>query len=357
MKVAAHNGAPVWGGGEVAQVALLKGLVRRGHEVVLHCNHESVAAEAKAMGLQVEISYLGGDAAIHHAWRFARKLRRYRPDVLLLGFYKKNFLAAGAGRLARVPRIVARIELQRSPPSAKYRFVFNHFVDAIVTVADSVRRVYLEAGYPPERVFTIYNAFEFARPSRSAQEVRRSLSLPERALVVGAVGRLVEQKRFDRLLRAVAYLPDHVHCLIAGEGVEREDLETLASELGIKERVRFLGWRRDVRDLMEVFDLLALVSDYEGLAIVMTEALAAGVPVISTPVSGVEETLRSLTGGIAPGIIVPYDAESIADAIEDLLSDPERRRAMGESGRALSRTRFSFEKMLDRWERVLQGPE
>lgn len=147
LSIAAHNAARAWGGGEIAQTALLDGLRRRGHEVVFYCNHDVVAKEAAALGIESRISYLGGDAALHHAWRFARVLRRQQPDALILGFYSKNLLAALGGRLARVPRVVARIELQRSKPSLKYRFVLNTWVDTIVTVADSVRRVYLAAGY------------------------------------------------------------------------------------------------------------------------------------------------------------------------------------------------------------------
>ncbi len=353
--IAAYNGARDWGGGEIAQVALLGGLARRGHRVVLHCNHDSIAREAQARGLETRISYLGGDALLHHAWRLARELREQQTDVLLLGFYKKNFLAALAGRLARVPRVVARIETQSSPPKAKYRFVLKNWVDTIVTVSDSIRRVYIDAGYDPERVITIYNAFELTSPMRSAEDVRRSLGVPEGAPLVGAIGRLVQQKRFDRLIRAMTHLADDVHCVIAGEGEKRRDLEELAVRIGVSGRVHLPGWRQDVPDLLGALDVLVVSSDLEGLAIVMTEALGAGVPVVSTPVSGAVETLSGDSGEVVPGLIVGFDARELAEAIGSLLADPDRRRAMGNAGQALIKRRFSFDGMLDRWEAVLSG--
>ncbi len=355
LSIAAHNAARAWGGGEIAQTALLDGLRRRGHEVVFYCNHDVVAKEAAALGIESRISYLGGDAALHHAWRFARVLRRQQPDALILGFYSKNLLAALGGRLARVPRVVARIELQRSKPSLKYRFVLNTWVDTIVTVADSVRRVYLAAGYAAQRVVTIHNAFEFGSPTRPPEAVRRSLRVPAGAPLVGAVGRLVSQKRFDRLLHAVALLSADVHCVIVGEGEVRRELETLAEDLQIRDRVHLPGWRRDVSDILVIFDVFALTSDFEGLAIAMTEAMAAGVPVVSTRVSGAEETLGAGERGAAPGIIVGFDAREIAEAIAELLSDPQRRSSMGAAGRRLIADRFSFDRMLDRWEAVLRG--
>ena len=83
------RGARVWGGGEIAQVAVLEGLVRRGHEVILYCNHDVVAKPAAERGIETRISYLGGDIALPHAWRFAGDLRRQDPDTLILGLYRK----------------------------------------------------------------------------------------------------------------------------------------------------------------------------------------------------------------------------------------------------------------------------
>ncbi len=355
LRIAAYNGARVWGGGEIAQVAVLEGLARRGHEVILYCNHDVVAKPAAERGIETRISYIGGDIALHHAWRFAGDLRRQDPDALILGLYRKNLLAGLGGRLARVPRVVARIEMQDAAPTPKYRYVFRNWVDTIVTIAESVRKIYIEAGYDAERVVTIRNAFEFAAASTPAAEVRRSLGIQPDSLIVGSIGRLVNQKRFDRLLEAMARLPENVHCVIAGEGELRSELESLAAKLGLTDRLHLLGFRRDIPDLLGAFDVMALSSDHEGLAIVITEAMAAGVPIVSTRVSGTEEAFAVTEGDIAPGAIVDFDAQELAEATRHLLSNPDLRRDMGDCGRRLAKRRFSFEKMIDQWESVLRG--
>lgn len=354
LRIALHNGARVWGGAEQIQAALLAGLVRRGHEAVYYCNSEAVADRAATYGLDCRIEHLGGDVAIHDAIRFGRRLRRLEPDVLIGGTYRKLWLAGLASRIGRVRRLVARIEISGDiARNAKYRFVFEHFVDAIVCVSREIRDLYLEAGYAPNKVVTIYNGVELEEPSEPPEAVRRSLGIPRGASVIGGIGRLVGQKRFDRLLRAFARLQETSHCLIAGEGADRRALESLAVDLGIADRVHFLGFRSDIPDLLAAIDVLVISSDTEGFSLVMAEALAAGVPVVSTPVAGPSEVLRDPTYDPPPGRLVGFDEGEIAAAVEKLASNPARRAAMSRSGKRMAAERFSVDRMLDRWEEVL----
>jgi glycosyltransferase involved in cell wall biosynthesis len=351
-----HNGASVWGGAEYAQAVLLAGLARRGHDAVYYCSHGIIAREAAACGVETRIERLGGDYAVHDVLRFARTLRGYKPDVLIVGLYRKLWLAGLASRLAKVPRFVARIEKSGDLPlRGKYRLVFRHLVDDIVCVSHELRREFIDAGFAERRVKAIYAGIEFGEPAQPPGSVKRSLGLAPDTSVVGAIGRLSHQKRFDRLLRSFARLDENPHCIIAGEGEEREALESLASELGISDRVHFLGFRRDIPDVLASMDVLAITSDLEGLSIAMVEALASGVPVVSTPVVGPRETLNAAPGDTPPGLLVGFDDAELAAALERLLGDAGLRRAMGDVGVRLARERFSLETMLDRWEEVLSA--
>ncbi|HYJ80503.1 MAG TPA: glycosyltransferase, partial [Longimicrobiaceae bacterium] len=111
MYIIAHNGARIWGGAERATALLLAGLQGRGHRVMLFCNVPLVATGADALGVPTRLVALGGDLALPHAVRLARELRRERPDVFLIGTYRKLFLAALGARLAGVPRVLARVGL------------------------------------------------------------------------------------------------------------------------------------------------------------------------------------------------------------------------------------------------------
>ena len=177
--------------------------------------------------------------------------------------------------------------------------------------------------------------------------------IPADALVVGSVARLARQKRFDRLLRALALLPEPVHCLIVGEGEEREPTRAFAAGLGMAERVHLPGFRSDVGDVLDAMDLFAVSSDREGLANAMLEAMAFGLPVVSTDVSGAREALEPGGDGVAPGVVVGFDDDALVGSIADLLADDGRRLAMGQAARRVAEERFGWERFVDEWERLL----
>jgi glycosyltransferase involved in cell wall biosynthesis len=356
MFIVAHVGARVWGGAERAVAALLAGLQQRGHRVLLLCNDPVVADPARAMGIPAEILPLGGDVAVHHAFRLAARLRELRPDALLVGMFKKVWLAGLAGRMAKVPRIVARIGLESDVPrNAKYRVAFGRLVDHVVVVAERLRPAYQALpGWNAARVSVIPNAVHPPAPLLPRGALRASLGIALDAPVVGAVARLAGQKRLDRLLDAVARLPGDVHCIIAGEGPAEHALRQQAAAGGIAGRVHFLGYRADVGDVLAALDVFAVTSAQEGMSNAMLEALAAGVPIVSTPVSGTDETLRATVEGVAPGMIVDFDVDAIAAGLRAVLADPALRHAM--SAAALRRAGdFSFPRVLDAWESVLAG--
>lgn len=291
---------------------------------------------------------------------FARRLRRYRPDALLVSTFKKVWPAGMAASVAGVPRVVSRIGLSTDLPRRHwtYRVAYRRWVDAVLFNADGIRRDF-EADlpdYPSSRLATVYDGIALEPAEEDPAEARAALGLPSDVPLVGSVTRLSGQKRLDRLLDAVALL-EEVHCALAGEGELEGALRDRAENLGISERVHFLGFRKDVARVLVALDLFLLTSDKEGMANAMLEAMAAGVPVVSTPVSGAREALAPGGERQAPGRVVEPEARAIANVVGALLSDPETRRAMGAEGRRRARERFSFEGMLDAWEAVLAGED
>ncbi len=354
LRIAAHNGAPIWGGAEVALVRLLAGLAGRGHEVRLYANNQEVVERARDQGVPAERLPLGGDVAIHHAFRMAGALRRLQPDVLLLGTFRKTWLGALAGRLAGMNRVVARIGLETDVPrSAKYRFVFDRWIHGAAFNADGMRRRFMEllptfAG----RAVTVHSWVP-TPPAGGGAELRQALGIPPDALVVGSVGRLAEQKRYDRLVRAVAGIPD-AHALIVGEGPARGDVVRAAAEAGVADRVHLPGHQDDVAPALDAMDVFVISSDREGMSNAMLEAMAAGVPVVSTDVSGAREALAPESEDPA-GLVVETTTEALVDALVRLAGDPELRQRLGGHAADRAAREFGREPLLDRWESFLRG--
>jgi glycosyltransferase involved in cell wall biosynthesis len=349
MFVVAHNGARIWGGAERAIVALLAGLQSRGHRVLLLCNEPLVAAEAAQRGVESTVFEIGGDIALPHALRLASFLRGLKPDAFIIGTYKKLAIGGLGGRLARVPRVVARVGLESDTPrNAKYRFALRHWIDAVAVNAEWIARPFEELkGFGAERVAVIHAGVSapivrFATPS-----LRQSLHLSNDTHVIGTVARLAKQKRIDRLIDAMVLLPD-VHCVIAGDGPRRTELERRRDDLNLRDRVHLLGNRDDIAEVLAALDIFIVASDKEGLSNAMLEAMAAGVPIVSTRVSGAEDALSS-----GAGTIVDFSPRAIAEAVRSMIGDRSMLERMSDAARNRAAGEFSIDRMLDRWERFL----
>jgi glycosyltransferase involved in cell wall biosynthesis len=176
---------------------------------------------------------------------------------------------------------------------------------------------------------------------------RLSLEIPGDAHVVSTVGRLTAIKQHRLFLEAaqrIARQDAAALFLIAGDGELRSQLEQLARELGIRDRTRFLGWRRDLPTVYGATDVFMLTSRNEGTPVALIESLAAGVPGVSTDVGGVRDVIDSDD----VGLLIPFgDADALAGAVAALLSDNARRRSMGMRGRQSMAARYGVDRLVD----------
>jgi glycosyltransferase involved in cell wall biosynthesis len=355
MRVVAHNGARIWGGAERATVLLLRGLADRGHDVMLLCNSTLVAERAIARGVPAQICVVGGDIALHHAYRLSRVLGTLEPDVFIVGTFKKLFLASLGARLARVPRIIARVGLETDTPrSWKYRTALRSWVDGVVVNAQRMAEPFTKlAGFDRDKVRVIWNGVPSPQLKRDPGSVRRELGLAGDAFVIGSVGRLARQKRIDRLIDVVALLPG-VQCIVAGDGTRRKALEEHMYKQGVADRIRFLGERDDTADVIDALDVFVVTSDTEGLSNAMLEAMARRRPVVSTPVSGADDALSGDEHDPPAGIVAGFSPDAIASAIAELRNDPHRRDELSAAAQRRAQTRFSLDRMLDGWEEFMR---
>jgi glycosyltransferase involved in cell wall biosynthesis len=205
--------------------------------------------------------------------------------------------------------------------------------DFVACVSQDLLEGLARSGLPRERMRVIRNAVPLAEPlTPSARaSIDRELRL-DGGSVVSMVGRLVPQKAPQRFVEAAARIAaDYPECafLVVGHGPLRPTLDQLSRRLGVAGKFRFTGMREDARQLIARSDVVAFSSEWEGMPVVALEALAAGVPVVSTDVEGARELLSD-----GPGVVVPRAAEPLADAIAELLRTPSRRAEMGRIGRA-----------------------
>jgi glycosyltransferase involved in cell wall biosynthesis len=206
--------------------------------------------------------------------------------------------------------------------------------DRAIAVSHSTRDFLVaERFVPEERVRLIWNGAplaEFAPAGRErALRVRRELSLPEDAPVVGTIGRLNAQKGHRFLLDAAAVLRGRLpemRTLIVGDGDLMDDLRDQAARLGLADRVVFAGHRTDVPDLLAALDVSCISPLYEGTPLALFEAMAAARPIVSTAVDGCREILEDGSNGL---LVPPGDAEALARGLERALTEAGLREVLG----------------------------
>ncbi len=264
-------------------------------------------------------------------WSALRRLMRERNFHIIHSHdYKSDFLALplakleGAIPLATVHGWTGHSRREKFYYSMDKRLLKTF--PSLITVSDQIRRTLLDAGVREDRIHTILNGIdphEFHRDPAKEKAVRDSLGVAAQEKVIGAVGRLEPQKRFDVLLEAFARLQSsgcELRLLIAGEGGERANLERIIHRLGLVNSCRLLGHRTDIVDLHHGFDLFVQSSDYEGTSNVVLEAMAMETPVVATRAGGTAELIQDgIHGLLAP----PGDPIALAAAIEQALDEPD----------------------------------
>lgn len=237
----------------------------------------------------------------------------------------------------------------------------GHATDALVAISPRVRDELVGRFRiaPPDRFHIVPLGFDLATlaaigPAERAA-ARQGLDIPGDALVVTTVGRLTAIKNHELLLNAareIASASPRATFLIAGDGELREPLEARARELGIADRVRWLGWRRDLVTLYGATDVFALTSRNEGTPVALIEAMASGVPGVSTDVGGVADVIADRS----TGILVPPDAPSaLAAAVTRLLADDSARREMGARARQAVLTRYDVKRLVSDIDRLYRS--
>ncbi len=376
LRIAAFSDAGGWPGAGIGITRLLTGLDRLGHAVRLYCDDRHVRARAADLDILARRQHLGSDLAVHHALRFGIELRRRAPDVLVLTGRRTLGSGAIAAWRADVDRVVAWIGLESElPRGARDRLVIGG-IDAVVVPTRAMRRRVLDAlpDFTGE-VVSIPPGVP-APVRRGGFPQRATLGVPLGAPLIGMAGPLVERKRCDRFVQVLAELPE-AHGLIVGDGPARRRIERLAGRFGVADRLHLAGYRADIGPALDAMDVFLVTSDVEGMSRAMLEAMAAGVPVVSTPVSGAAEALgpageaaRGSGGvgraqwdaergdppvGVRPGLVAGFEVEALAAGLRTLLADRSRLRAMGQAGRRVAAERFDEATMLAAWDAVVAG--
>jgi glycosyltransferase involved in cell wall biosynthesis len=255
--------------------------------------------------------------------RILRWLRRSQFDVVQSFFPDANTLLPFLAKLAGVPVMITTRRNQNhwmTPGYLRMQRLANHFTTRVLANSERVKQAVVKMEkLPPGKVDVVYNGVDTGhfRPSAELRNAARSqLMLGDAHIAIGIMANLRPVKRIDLFLRAAAVVTSslpHARFLVIGEGPSRSELERLVEQLGLQDRVNFLGALPDPLATLNALDVAVLCSDSEGMSNAVLEYLACGLPCVVTDVGGNREAVRD-TGIVIP----PNDSSALADALVKL---------------------------------------
>ncbi len=311
-------------------------------------------AEERNIPVQRVVIYHHLDVTLY--WRLWRLLRQLQPDILHTHLWHADFFGIPAGRVARKATLLTG---RHNDDAFRYRRpvrwinrILWKLVKGGTAISSAIRDFSIAIeGVSPNKVSTVRYGTEHESVSAETIEsarlaIRRELGVGDDAIVVGMVGRFVEQKGFLYGIQGMAPLIDrieHLHLLIAGDGDLRDELEAEARQLGIQDRVHFLGWRTDIPRVMASLDIFLMPSLWEGFGMVLLEAMSKRVPVVASDVSAIPEIVVDGETGL---LVPPRDPIAITQALYPLIHDAHLRKHMGFLGECRLEKDFNVERMV-----------
>ena len=362
MRVLQISSAASFAGGERHVVDLTNALATAGHEIFVAVRPNSpLIPELRIPTDNINVVTLRNAFDVASAHQLARLVQQEKIDVVHAHMARDYSLAAYATRRNPTTRFVVTRHVL-FPLSRFHKRTLAYASRVIAVSKATARSLSSQSLVPAEKIVVIRNGIDVKRFRRSEDkyEDRSSLGVPNDCQLIGTIGELRRLKRHDDFIRAAAIVArdnPSTYFVVAGSpassgGIERESLEQLVDQLGLKERVRFLGWLGDSAALLQSLDVFVSASETESFGLVIAEAMAAGAAVVATAPEGA----REVTAEGETGVLVPIGAvEEMAEAIRTLLTDKQRRREFAARGEARVAELFSLERMVNEIERLYES--
>lgn len=359
MRIAVVNSIRVCGGGEKWLVRQASCWKSQGHEPLIICQPGSgLERLAREAGVPTQAVSMRNDVSPRAIMNLSRALRKFRPALVICCNERAFRLAMPARRWAGNPPLIYRNGLTATFKNRSLnRFLFRNAARMIV-ISEPLREEMASYGWiTNDRLQVIRNGIDtdLYRPDAEARaRVRKQVGTTSDAVVAAVLARVTEDKGQVETIDAMASLAaecPHAELWIVGEGTLRPKLEDQARELGIADRVRFLGFRNDISAVLQAVDIVVQCSHREGLGNTLLEAMAARKPIVASHVGGiVDVVVPGETGELVP----PYDPAAIVQALRSLLLDASLRERYGEAGWRRVQEQFQLSRETAEWCRLFE---
>jgi glycosyltransferase involved in cell wall biosynthesis len=295
---------------------------------------------------------------LNKRWKFdLRTLRQLRkilddlqPDIVHTWLFAANAYGRMVAGNRPKPKVVVSEQCVDTWKSGWQKWLDRRQIGRttrLIGNSQAVADFYRDLGVPADKIEIVLNGVEIPEPSSVDRDtILKDLDLPAGARVIGYAGRLAKQKRVHDLvwgMQLLRQLTDNVYFLVVGDGPERQNMVELARHMGCDHLMRFLGHREDALELIGIMDVMWLASEFEGMSNSLTEAMAAGVPVVA---SDIPPNRELVVDGETGFLVKLGDCVGFAQFTDRILANRELARRLGQNGQARAQSLFSIDGMV-----------
>jgi len=350
------------GGSAIQAYLISKGLAEKGHQVTFLTRRSDRWEEIKREGdFDVEFAEIKGSLDLKTVSVIRRIVREKGIDIIHVHKGRGLSLALIASLFLKVGGVVVHrtVNFPLDPlNSIKYRL---KRLDRVIAVSNAIKGTLIESGHLPHNKISVVhrgvNLDKFHPDGEHNLNIRSELKIPPNSRIVGSVANMYRYKGHDDLIEAADIIikshPDTTFLFVGSFG-DREYYESLKkriSELGLEKSIIFTGFRQDVPDLINIFDVGVLASTSEGFPGVILQKMAMGKPVVATNIGGIPEIIDDGLNGF---LVPPNEPKSLADKIAYLLDNKDKAKEMGAMGRKKVVEEFADFKQIEHIEKVYQ---
>ena len=292
--------------------------------------------------------------------RLIKLIKQERIHIVQTTLFYADFLGTITAKLAGVPVSVSWETISHFHSFYKlkhrgwaYRLAMT-LADRIIAVSDDVKNSIVQLRkIKPAKIVTIPYGVDMSRFKKNSKlKKRMELGFNEKEIIVGVIARLEHVKGHIYLIEAlpqIKKLHQNVKCVFVGDGDARETLAERCEQLGLMSDVKFLGFRHDVADILQTFDVFVLPSLSEGLPNAILEAMASSVPVVATDVGGIPEII---TNGWNGKLVPARDSAALAMTIGEILSNPDQARILASNAYNFVKEKYSLSHQIEQFDRI-----
>lgn len=351
-----------WGGAERLMIPILSNIDKQCFNirvcVLQNKDGNPVANELREIGITVDMLPVRYLRELNAIPRIIKYLREAKTDLLHAQLEFATVLGGMASKRLGIPSAVTLHTIPENEEGLKSNihlmlenFILRNFIDCVISVSKETQRFYLHtAKLSDEKSCVIYNGIDVNKystvlPARS--KILTEFDIPPTAHVLTTVAVLREPKGIQYMIRAMPTLINadpQIYYLIVGGGEYFESLQNEAKKLRVEENIRFAGVRKDIPSILSASDLFVLPTLTEALPTVLTEAMAAGLPILASRVGGVPEMIQD---GINGKLIEPANPEILAAVCLEMLKDSQSLRQMGVAGKKIAEEKFNIKTQVE----------